>query len=197
MNDYTTYSETDLINCLKCNDETAFREIYRRYGNMLRTYSFNITGNVEDASDILQEVLVDLWKRRNLLDDNLLLKSYLYKAVRNQSLKMIHKCKKKFEFLQSFEQYVLQAIAHRQPFQLEYQELSEKIHAAILSMPEKMRAVFVLSREQQLSHKEIAKALNITESTAKKHVQNALKFIKKQINLIVIAILALLVTIFC
>lgn len=180
MISYSAYEDDQLLACMRQNDDRAFTALYQRYGAVLMNYALTITGNTADAADILQEIFVSLWNRRADIAFTHSLKAWLYQAVRFQAARYIHQSTRKTDFLQELTSLIQQADLQSPERQMERRELDYAIKSTINTMPARMREVFVLSREAQLSHREISHKLNIAESTVKKMVQNALRFIREK-----------------
>ncbi|WP_207421111.1 RNA polymerase sigma-70 factor [Desertivirga brevis] len=163
-------AEGDLIKGLQNGEVLYFEKIYAKYSSRLYTSAYNILRNKQVCEDIVQELFIELWvKREKLQIQNL--KSYLYTAVRNKVLMTIRSGKVVLD-LEVVEMLVSEYDADNGVLQKELQENLEK---GISELPEKCREVFVLSRKQQLSHKEIANLLNISVKTVENHLTIALR----------------------
>ncbi|HMR17654.1 MAG TPA: RNA polymerase sigma-70 factor [Sphingobacterium sp.] len=181
MNSYDTYNDLDLFVLCKAGDETGFRVIYDRYWVVLYRHAYRLLGNEAEAQDAVQEVFVNLWDRIHDLDMETSLKAYLYTAVKNTVLNIFQKEKNKNKFILSLGDFMehSEAIAdHR----LRERILQEKIEKEVALLPAKMRKIFELSRMQQLSHKEIAKALNLSDKTVKKQISNAVRLLRLKLS---------------
>ncbi len=177
---YNEIAEERLILLLKEDDRAAFDEIYSRYWEPLSIAAVKITGSFDDACDIVQDVFVKIWKNRRELTI-IYLKGYLFRSVRNGCIKHIQQSSRTAEFLQSFSIFYnnMQAQSANLP---EARELQAILEAAVSALPHKMQEVYMLSRNQNLSYKEIATRLNIAETTVKKQVSNALKHIRTEVK---------------
>lgn len=176
-----SYTDLELIELMRNDDEDAFAEIYRRYSQKLISYSLKVIKVKEQTKDIVQEVFISIWKRRASLKISGDLSPYLFKAVRNLSIRYIEKNITQKDFTSRFTLFT-QHLAPSSYTTLEIQELEEKIESAINNLPPKMREVYNLSRFENLSYKEIASRLGIAETTVKKQVSNALHIIRNEIN---------------
>jgi len=176
-----SYTDLELIELMRTDDEAAFAEIYRRYSLMLISYSLKVIQEKEQAKDIVQEVFISIWKRRVNLNLSGDLSHYLLKAVRNLSIRYIEKNITEKNFTKRFALFT-QHLPFSPYSALEIQELEEKIEAAINNLPPKMKEVYYLSRYENLSYKEIANKLGIAETTVKKQVSNALHIIRNEIK---------------
>ena len=169
----------------------AFDELYRRYWEKLFMYVVKVIRDKDEAEDILQEVFVSVWNRREHLTQIESISAYLFSAVRFQGLKYIQKESKKGLFINSLVNFftdVDNCVCEQQALK----EVEQVLDSTIKDLPPKMQEVFILSRKEQLSHKEIAETLNISDKTVKKQIGNALKIFRLKLekeNLISVFIL--------
>jgi RNA polymerase sigma-70 factor (ECF subfamily) len=175
------YEDDVLLNLLKEDNKDAFDVIYMRYWERLYFYLVKAIKNAEEAEDILQEVFVSLWKRRNDLDGIESLSGYLFSCVRYGGFRYIRNEIKKNDFRKSWN-FLFQEEDNLPEMQLAANELSRLLNKEIDKLPVKMREVFILSRKEELSYKEIAHKLNISDKTVKKQVSNALKYLHLKLN---------------
>jgi len=190
---YHLLTDERLLQLLRSSDEAAFNELYDRYWEKMSLQGLKVIRSVEDARDIVQEVFVSLWKRREELDIHGSLAAYLLKSVRNLSIRHIEKNITKQDFLLSLSAYFQQPIAASDS-QVELRELETRIAGAVSKLPHKMQEVYLLSRHENLSYKEIARQLGIAETTVKKQVSNALKVIRAEVDTLPVALLIGLVS---
>ncbi|SDD71769.1 RNA polymerase sigma factor [Niabella drilacis] len=174
-----TYPDDVLIELIAQDNKEAFALIYDRYWKKLYTTAFRAIGEQQDAEDILQEVFLSLWNRRREIRLRGSLAAYLETSVRYKAINYIEKHITQRNFLALFADTAVQS-AHLTPeLTLRLKEMNVLIGKTVDAMPPKMQEVYQLSRQQQLSHKEIAELLNISAETVKKHIQHALKLIKE------------------
>ena len=178
---YQHLTDEQLLHLLREDDKQAFTEIYERYWELMSLYVLKITRSPEDACDIVQDVFISIWKRRHELNITGNMKAYLLKSVRNLSVRYIEKNINKKGFLQSLSDYYAKASVPATD-SLELRELESRLAGVVARLPHKMQEVYVLSRHENLSHKEIAQRLGIAETTVKKQVSNALKLIRTEVN---------------
>lgn len=177
---YISYEDDQLVACMREGNHLAFAALYQRYGAVLLNYAVTITENKEEAADILQEIFVSLWNRRAEVVFSHSLKAWLYQAVRFQAARYISRSVRKRDFLEEITVVAQSSDLHSPEHVMVRRELDDALKSTINNMPARMREVFILSREAQLSHREISHKLNIAESTVKKTVQNALRFIRER-----------------
>ncbi|NLR68077.1 RNA polymerase sigma-70 factor [Chitinophaga varians] len=175
------FADGMLLSLLRENNSEAFNVIYARYRERLYGYLVKVIKDTAEAEDILQEVFVSLWKRRSDLHHIESLYTYLFSCVRYGGFRYMRNEARKHHFRASwrllfgeeddlFEQ------------QLAADELSRILNREVDKLPLKMRQVFILSRKEELSHREISHKLNISDKTVKKQINNALKYLHLKLN---------------
>lgn len=172
MNIYHSYTDQELTALLQQGDRTAFTEIYNRYWKLMFKTAFNVSRNREDSLDVAQTVFSWVWEHRNKLNPATSLKAYLYTAIKYKIANLIRNGKYRetlFDDLEALDQRNYEA------YELEIKELKNLIAQLIDELPDKCREVFILSRNENLSHKQIAERLSIAEKTVDAHISRALK----------------------
>ena len=182
MEDFTLYSDQKLISLLKDNSQVAYTKIYDRYQGLLYIYACKITKDENEAEDIVQEVFFYLWDKRNTINFDSSLSSYLYTAVRYKFFNLLDHKKIRANYIESFQDFMSMGSVQAD-YRLRERDLAQLIEKEIALLPPKMREIFELSRKQQLSHKEIAQKLNISEKTVKNQVNGALKQLRGKLGM--------------
>jgi RNA polymerase sigma-70 factor, ECF subfamily len=147
-----------------------FEEVYKSHYKMLRNAAQNIIGDHDASHDVVQEVFLKLWNKRNELDYILNIKAYLFKSVVNTSLTYIENNKSKT----SLPELRLEA-SNTSDSKVLAKELEQKIQLALDALPPKCKAIFVLSRFEGLKNKEIAEVLGLSLKTVENQMGIALK----------------------
>lgn len=174
---YQQLSDNALVELLKNSDSRAFEEIYQRYWDRLSLQVLKITGSREDARDIVQEVFVSIWKRRSEIELKGPLVVYLFKSVRNGAIRYIEKNITRNNYLHTLS--VNAPLDMSTPAsQYDLKELQNKLQQVVAGLPSKMQEVYLLSRNEGMSYKEIAQYLGIAENTVRKQLSNARKSIR-------------------
>lgn len=173
--------EKEWLQSLKAGKEIALQRIFNHYYKYLVVTGYNITGDNEKAKDLVQDVFYELWKKREKLNIQSSLKSYLRRAVVNRSLNYI-KTQKRFDFGdENFDAQTPDQVVSVQKV-LEAQDLKSALNSAIDSLPAKCKAIFMLSRYEKLSHKEIAAKLEISTKTIENQITKALKIVRAAVE---------------
>jgi RNA polymerase sigma-70 factor (family 1) len=177
-----TLSDTELVDLLQSGDQFAYTQIYDRYQGLLYIYACKITKDEIEAEDIVQEVFFYLWDKRNTIIFNTSLSAYLYSAVRYKFFNLLDHKKVRSNYIDSFKEFIENGSIEAD-YAIREKELTALIEKEISLLPPKMREIFELSRKAQLSHKEIAEKLNISEKTVKNQVNNALKQLRVKLGM--------------
>ena len=169
-----------LIKRLKEGNEKAFKYIYDIYYKSLTIYCSNLTNNLQQAEDIVQNTLIKFWTNRERITINTSLKNYLYRAVYNGfASEYSKKLRKEKLFIQVRDEVINKVI------ELEDDSFQEKINllnSAIEQLPKKCKRVFLMSKKQGYQYKEIANELNITEKAVEKNISRAFNRIREILN---------------
>ena len=178
---YHTHSDTELINFMKAGDHAAYLEIYDRYKTVLQQHAWKKLGRAEDVQDVIQDLFAELWVKREVLTLTTGLANYLFTATRNRSLNLIYKRRKETSYLDSLDEFISEG-NYVIDIQIREKEFQELIQKEVDSLPPRMREVFKLSREEGLSHKQIAERLGTSEHTIAKQMTNVLKILRKKLG---------------
>jgi RNA polymerase sigma-70 factor (family 1) len=175
------YTDLELSDLLKSGDHAAYNEIYNRYERLLYIHAYKRLRDREEARDIIQDLFTVLWTKRSEIQFTGSLRAYLFTAVRNRIFDLAARQQLQSEYIISLQHYIDQG-HYTTDHQARHNQLLAIIDHEIAQLPPKMRAVFELSRNEQLSHREIAEQLDISEQTVKKQVQNALKVLRLKLG---------------
>jgi len=190
MQDYASYTDIDLTERLRDGDRYAFEEIYSRYKFILHNHAWNKLRSKEEAQDLIHEVFSMVWEKRESLPVNRNLSGYLYSCVHNQFLNMVVHQKVKDKYIDSIRQFAATGTVQTDHLVRE-RMLKDIIDREIDELPARMREVFLLSRKQHLSHREIADIMGISEQTVKKQMVYALKILKKKLGIVLFLLMYL------
>ena len=184
--------EAEIIERIRNGDIEAFETVFRAYYQSLCLFSMRYLKRIDLAEEIVQDIFVTIWDKRSSLQFEISLKSYLYRAVHNNSLKYIQHQKVVDKHAQHLidrkEQNYYEPVNN-----LQVEEVAGLLKEAFISMPQKTREIFALSREEGLKYTEIAEKLDISVKTVEAHMGNALKilreYLKEYLSIIFIVLL--------
>lgn len=171
---YDDLSDVELWEKTRHSDKAAFSQIYARYAPSLINHGYNKFRDREQARDYLQDIFITLWKYRETQKFSSTLRQFLYTAMRNKFLNAIKHKNVIKRYMDSMIAYESGEGSHAD-YKILEQELSSEIERTIAELPEKMREVFNLKRNYDLSYKEIAEMVGISEQTVGSHITNARK----------------------
>lgn len=188
MSEIRTLEDSNLIYRLRGGDEIALELIYKKYWKSLLASAYNILLDEQCCEDIVQEIFIKLWNNREKIEIKVSLKAYLSASVRYEVYRQIRQGSVREDIFDQLQDR-LQTPSETQS--IEYKELLGQIDSVVNALPEKCRKVYKLSREDQLSHKEIASQLQISPKTVENHLNKALRHLRISLDFILIAILLL------
>lgn len=176
---YDSYTDEQLALLLKKEDVKAFDEVYHRYWKLMFSIAHAKLNSITDTEEAVQDIFSDLWNRRNTIEINTSLKSYLAGAVKFQ---VYTKLAARYRLKQNRDS--LAAIAGKQEHDLAADEIyrlkviQQQLTAASNELPERCRLIYRLSREHGFSNKKIAYELKISEKTVETQITRALKHLR-------------------
>lgn len=179
--DYSNITDSELVFLLKKKDHSAFSEIYNRYWQTLLIHAFRILHDEEDASDVLQDVFTALWGRAEQWQLETTLNAYLYASVRNRCLKCIAKGSRREAFADELSTVFNEGI-NTTDEDLSLKELTRSLKNEITALPPKMQLVYIKSREEGLTHKQIAEEMGIAENSVKTTMHRALISLRAKLS---------------
>lgn len=166
-----------LVTELMVGNEKAFSELFNIYCNDVYAYSLSMLKNEVFAEEIVQDVFLNIWLHRDRLNADLSFKSYVFTITRNLTFNLIskvansHKLKEEVFYVSQKSYSPIEDIID----EADYDAIKQK---AIEQLPPKRRAIFEMSRNEEMSYEEISKELNISVSTVKGQMSKALADIR-------------------
>jgi RNA polymerase sigma-70 factor, ECF subfamily len=163
-----------LVSELKNGNSKAFEKLFFHYFPRLHSFIHKITGNGQEAEDLVQDVFIAIWNNKEKIDENRSFGSFVFKIAKNKALNLIkHRlCQ------QVFIQYSEGEYVSMPGNDLNTEEFQSIIEEAVSSLPEKTREIFLLSRHEGLTYLQIAEKLRITQNVVDHEIRKALKQFK-------------------
>jgi len=174
-------NDKKLLKRLQKGDAQAFTLLFRKYWATLFDMAYKRLQSKEQAEEIVQELFLDVWQRRATLSLSHSFFTYLSAALKYKILNQIRAEGVKNKHLLHIKTRQ-QVLAHPIEEKLFYDELNSAYEEAVGQLPERCRTVFQLRRNEQCSFQEIATQLNISVSTAEKHMVKALKLLRTDLK---------------
>ncbi len=170
-----------LLQGLAGGSERSFRELYDLYAGRIYTMAMGYLKSPMEAQDVVQEIFVKIWEKRNGLTSIDNFPAYVHVITRNL---LINQLQKKIPVFSQHEltEHAIPEDRHQPQQQLDYRELATLITSAVAQLPARQQQVYRLSREQGLNHQQIAKELNLSYDTVREHMSKALKNIRDNLQ---------------
>jgi len=172
-------STEKLISRIANDDPTAFELLFQQFHKRVYAFAITLVPTTQDAEEIVQNVFIAIWNQRKHLSISASFISYLFGIVRH----MVYESVQKKLQHEAFVEYFLE---HNQEYsfiteeEVLFRELEETLQKLIQNLPERRREIFVLSRIEGLSYKEISAKLGISENTVDTQIRHALSYLRNK-----------------
>jgi RNA polymerase sigma-70 factor, ECF subfamily len=174
-------SELYLVRKLRKGDCESFELIFNNYKEKLYFFARGYLHSDSETEEIIQNVFVSLWENRDLLNEELSIKDYLYKAVVNKVFNY-------FKHQAVRQKYLEHILIHESEedndsqLDISYNDLKDAVNDIVEHLPSRQKEIFRLSREEGLSHNDIASKLGLSVRSVENNVYRALKYIKENLS---------------
>ncbi|MCF6357881.1 MAG: RNA polymerase sigma-70 factor [Draconibacterium sp.] len=178
INEYA--SDRELVDNLNKGDLEAFDLIFKKYGDRLFGFALKYLKSKEEAEGLVQDVFLKIWENRKKLKKESSLKSYLFTIAYHNMCGVF----RKKQIHEKFKDEVGFTKNHSVDLgeQLEYKSTLEHVDKLIEKLPEKQKIIFIKSRKEGKSTKEIADEMNLAPGTVDNQISKALKFLRKNLS---------------
>lgn len=166
-----------LLALVKQGNDLAYREIYNRYWERLYMYVFHSLRDHESSEEVVQDIFLELWEKREFISVNSSLSSYLFTAAKHDILNAMRFNKVRSAYAADFSAYAQRYDNSNEELQILH-DLEATIERSLWELPEKCRTVYRMSRQQHIPNPTIAEQLNITTKTVENHLTYALKHLR-------------------
>lgn len=169
-----------LLERLKKGEERAFDELYNSYREPALRFCNSILKDTEESENIIQEVFIKIWNRRETINPELNFTSYLFTIIKNRVFDHLKEMKKKEFLKEKFWEKILEYQAVDNEVK---EERFAKIKEAVEALSEKRKRIIKLNFEESKSYEEIATQLNISKNTVKNQLVKAKQVIRQQLKI--------------
>lgn len=180
MDFYKKLSDRHLVVLMRENDRRAFTEIYQRYHSLLFIYVHKKLKDTAEAQDIVQDVLLALWDRRQEFTPQISLSPYLYAMARNKAFDRFSRKKVEDRYLASLQGFI--DSPEPTDFLIRERDIQAIIDRELEALPPRMREIFSLSRKERMTNKEIAELLDLSPHTVDTQIKRALKVLRLRLD---------------
>ncbi|MCE6992623.1 RNA polymerase sigma-70 factor [Dyadobacter sp. CY323] len=166
-----------------CRDDdlSAFKALFERYWLKLYAAAKSRLANEDEAKDCVQDVFLNIWSKRSTLTVPDSVKAYLFISLKNKILNTIQHRLTDERHRQRYLEEVDNRYQETDPG-LEMSELEDVIKDEVSRMPEQMRRIFILSKDEGLTGAQIADMLSISHQTVRNQISTSLKRIRQRIT---------------
>lgn len=178
MSQNEIYNEKLLVTELKTGNEKAFQKLFDQYRNILYKYSYSMLGSKAYAEEIVQEVFLKVWLKRDTLNTELSFKSFLFTITRNKTISFLKKAANNAKLREEIF-YNSQKFANTTDLHIREEEVNYIKEEALNLLPPRRRLIFEMSRNEGKSYEEIATELGISQNTVRNQMSMALETLRE------------------
>ena len=175
-------SDLKLVRLMKADDMRGFDMLYRKYSKRIYYFAYGILKSGMDAEEIVQDVFYKVWEKRDTIREDTSFSSFIFSVTYNASISLLRKRireTKFYNYLKFIQHFEVQDNVNTD---IEYAELNEKARRLINKLPGRQKEVYLLSREDGLTYREIAEKLQISVNTVENHIVKALHFLREHLG---------------
>jgi RNA polymerase sigma-70 factor (family 1) len=173
LNDDTHF----LIGRLHNGEEAAYEVLFNEYYKVLTIFANKYLRDIEASKELVQDLFVHLYERRENLDINSSLKSYLFRSTHNRCINLLNAQKIRLKYAEHMN-FIADVKDNSLENQVNSIELEHAIYKAISDLPPKCRSIFKMNRFEGLSNTEIADKLKLSKRTVETQISKALKILR-------------------
>lgn len=175
--------ERRLIERVQEGDEQAFEALFRTHYEALCNFVEPRVGSPEVAEDLVQNVFLNLWRRRQDWEPRTTLQAYLFGAARNEAIKYRKHRQVRRDWKREKKKEKTHGESEFDPGEdLKHRELNRAVQECVSELPERRREVYLLSRQYGLTYEEIAGVMDISPSTVDNQMVKALESLRKNLS---------------
>ncbi|HEY8897232.1 MAG TPA: RNA polymerase sigma-70 factor [Niastella sp.] len=170
-------SDSCLIELWRTGNEKAYRTLFDKYFYRLYNYTLKLIPDKNVSEEIVMDVMLAVWQKKDMLNSSLSLSAYLYRSVKNRLIDHLRK--------QHVQTVSLELTAVEPPSsfvtdsRVLHKELEGLYRTSLNRLPPQKKRIFTMSREEGSSYKEIAERLRLSKNTVENHMVAALRLLKE------------------
>lgn len=174
---FENIDDSELVRKINSGEKHAYQELFERYAPRIYQFAKSYLKNKSDAEELVQDVFLKVWEKREFLDYSKNVKAFVYKVAVNSIYDFIRR--------KNIENAFRDFIALHPPgnenntwHQVILDDMMSHLDELLLKMPEQQQRIFKLSREEGLTNEEIAVQLNLSKRTVENHLYRAVAYLK-------------------
>ena len=170
----------ELVERLQNGSVEAFDLIFKRYGNRLFGFALKYLKSKEETEGLVQNVFLKIWENRKKIKKESSLKSYLFTIAYHEMCRIFRKRKIYLKFVGKLETEEKSVIDPDE--QMEYRATLAQVNQLIDKLPKKQKQIFIKSRREGKSAKEIAEEMNLAPGTVDNYISETLNLLRIHIS---------------
>ncbi len=174
-------NDNELVVRLQQGDVDAFDLIYEKYSGKLYAFGLKYLRSTAEAEELVQSVFLKLWETHKQLDNELSFKSYLFTIAYNDICNLFRKRKYLQKFI-SDSLYENSQSAFKTNEAIDFQSVLERVQQLVDKLPERQKTIFLKSRQEGKTTKEIAREVGLSPGTVDNYISESLKFIRSRLH---------------
>lgn len=181
-------ADATIITGMKKGSKAIFKQLYEHFYKRLYYYAVSYVDQPDTAKDIVQELFFHLWQKRETIEINTSVSSYLFRAIHNRCIQYLRhqQVVNQFNETQKLKLKEAELLYHHDSDFIHsasgLKEMENEIKSALESLSPRTKEIFMLSREKNLKNSEISKKLNVDIKTVEYHIGKALKTLRIKLS---------------
>lgn len=178
----TLYNEQQILQQVAAGDEKAFQALFHEYRGRLFYYISRFIKSEQVAEELVLDVFMKIWLGKELISEIQHFDSFLFRIAHNKSIDFLRSAANDSRLKELLWEEIQLHAAERPDMQMQVREFESKLRTAIALLPPQSKKVYTLSREQDLTHDQIAERLQISKATVNNHIVMARRFIRTYLS---------------
>ena len=178
-------SDSYLVELWRSGNEKAYRALFDRYFYKLYNYTLKLISDKNVSEELVMDVMLAVWQKKDMLNGNLSLSAYLYRSVKNRLIDHLRKQHRAGAVpTVSLDQATVEPpSSFVTDSRLLHKELEGLYRTSLNRLPPQKKRIFTMSREEGNSYKEIANRLQLSKNTVENHMVAALRLLKDHMSM--------------
>lgn len=176
------FTEKELLKQLTESNEQAFKNLFDTYHERLFHYISNIIKSDLVAEELVMDVFLKIWLARKMASDIENFEAFIFRIAHNKSIDFLRSVAKNPKFKDLLWEQMSLSGSNNADFMLLQQEFEAKLREALLLLSPQRKKVYQLSRQNEMSHDQIAAHLLISKNTVNNHIVEAQGFIRRYLS---------------
>jgi RNA polymerase sigma-70 factor, ECF subfamily len=176
-----TQVNSDLVTALSRGSEEALKQLFDLLGPRVFNYCRKLVHRQEDAEELLQDIFLKIWQFREKIDPGKNFEVLLFTIARNHIINFARK-RVSYSLTGTGDLKAYDRPVENEDYRFDLEAVYQQYNKVMMQLSARSREVFVLSREQGLSNKEIAGKLGISVRTVESHISSAIRLLRRELK---------------